>query len=362
MRNTEAPGPAEGGWRGEVAFLRRTLIVAGVVILLLLAWTVRHALLMGFAALLVAVLLRMLADPLRERLGVPGGWSVAAACLVVALPIALALWLAGSEMREQLGLLLEQLPEAAETLEREFGLPIPGAGEADPGSLLDASVFGTVAGRIASFALATVDALAGLVIVVVGGIYFAGDPATYRRGLARLLPRAQQALGEEALAASGNALRLWLTGQLMAMAVVGTLTGLGTWAIGLPAPLALGLLAGLANIVPLLGAFIGAVPGVLLAINLGWETLAWTVALYLAVQQLEGNVLTPMVGERMVSIPPGLLLISLVAAGAALGIGGVLLAAPLTVVMVVLVSKLYVQETLGKPVEVPGEKAGEDRG
>jgi predicted PurR-regulated permease PerM len=97
---------------------------------------------------------------------------------------------------------------------------------------------------------------------------------------------------------------------------------------------------------------------VLLAVNQGWDALFWTAALYLAVQQLEGNVLTPIVGERMVSIPPGLLLISLVATGAALGIGGVLLAAPLTVLAVVMVSKLYVRDTLGNSVEVPGEDEG----
>jgi predicted PurR-regulated permease PerM len=176
--------------------------------------------------------------------------------------------------------------------------------------------------------------------------------------MARLMPRAQQARAEEALAASGRALRLWLKAQLLAMVVVGTLTGLGAWAIGLPAPLVLGLLAGLADIVPLVGPFIGAAPAVLLALNHGWETMAWTLALYIAVQQIEGNLLTPLLGERMMSIPPALLLFSVVAAGAALGVGGVLLAAPLTVVAVVLVGKLYVRETLGKPVEVPGEDHG----
>jgi predicted PurR-regulated permease PerM len=82
----------------------------------------------------------------------------------------------------------------------------------------------------------------------------------------------------------------------------------------------------------------------------------WTGALYLAVQQLESNVLTPLLGQRLVSVPPALLLFAVVAAGAVLGLGGVVLAAPLTVVAYVMVQTLYVRQTLGEPVRVPGEE------
>ncbi len=355
MPDANPGGAGEPGWRGELAFLRRVLIVAGVVLLLLFAWAVKDALLLLFAAVLVAVGLRALADPLRERLGVPSGRAVAVACLIVFVPLGLVLVLVGSEIRAQGALLLDQLPEAADTLQSRFGIriPVPGAPGAQPAP--DTSAVGEVARHAASYALVAVDALGALVIVVVGGIYLAADPAPYRRGVAKLMPRSRQPEAEEALEASGRALRLWLKAQLMTMAVVGLLTGLGAWAIGLPAPLALGLFAGLADLVPLVGPFIGALPGVLLAFNEGWETLLWTLALYVVVQQIEGNVLTPLLGKRMVSIPPALLLFSVVAAGAVLGLGGVLLAAPLTVVAVVLVGKLYVQETLGRSVAVPGE-------
>lgn len=349
------PRPAEG-WRSEVAFLRRTLIVAGVIVLLLFLWTVRGALLLAFAAVLVAVLIRAVADPLRDRLQVPKRLSVLVACLLIGVPLVAIMLLIGNEMRDQAFLLLENLPDAAAALESQFGIRIPVPGRAAPGAAPDATAVGEVARQAASAALLAVDALAALVIVVVGGVYFAAEPRVYRTGVAKLLPRAQQERGREALDASGRALRLWLMAQLLSMAAVGTLTGLGAWAIGLPAPLALGLFAGLADVVPLVGPFIGAVPGLLLAFNMGWEMLAWTVLLYLVVQQLEGNVLMPILGERMVSIPSALLLFAVVAAGAALGFGGVLLAAPLTVVAVVLVGKLYVRETLGQRVEVPGEK------
>jgi predicted PurR-regulated permease PerM len=355
------PPPTEAGWRGEIAFLRRVLIVAAVAILLLFVWTVRDALLLAFAAVLVAVLLRTVADLLRDRLRVPPRWAVLAAALALGVPIAAVILLVGSEMRDQAAMVLEKLPAAAETLQQRFGLriPVPGAPGGEPPA---EGAVGEVARQAASAAMVAADALGALVIVIVGGVFIAGDPATYRRGVARLLPRSQQARMEDALAASGKALRLWLKAQLISMAAVGLLTGLGAWAIGLPAPLALGLFAAVADVVPLVGPFVGALPGLLLAFNAGWEMVLWAAALYLLVQQIEGNMLTPLLGERMVAIPPALLLFSVVAAGSVLGLGGVLLAAPLTVVAVVLVGKLYVRETLGRRVEVPGETEGEAGG
>jgi predicted PurR-regulated permease PerM len=350
--------PVGTGWRAEVAFLRRVLIVLAVAAVALFLWAVRDALLLAFAAVLVAVLLRAVADALQHWARVPRRWSVMAACLTIGIPFGVVLMLVGSEVLAQAQILLQNLPAAADALERQFGLriPLPGAAAQEPAA--DASTMGQVAQHAASAALVAVDALGAVVIAVVGGVFIAGNPGTYRRGLVRLLPRGQQERVEEALSASGKALRLWLKAQLIAMTVVGLLTGFGAWAIGLPAPLALGLFAGLANIVPLVGPFIGATPGLLLAFNQGWETVLWAAALYLLVQQVEGNLLMPMLGERMVHIPPALLLFSVVAAGAVLGFGGVVLAAPLTVVAVVLVGKLYVRETLGRRVEVPGEEAG----
>lgn len=346
--------PDGSGWRSDLAFLRRTLIVAGVAGLLLFAWAVRGALLLAFAAALIGVLVRSVADALHVWFRLPERWSVAAATLAIFLPLLVALGLIGNEVRAQTAELLDRLPEAADAVERLTGLQLPIPGEPDPEGT-DPATVGAVAWQAASYALVALDAVAAVAIAAVGGIYFAADPALYRRGLARLLPRRQQARIEEAMAAAGHALRLWLKARLLAMAAVGVLTGLGTWAIGLPAPLVLGLLAGLADVVPLVGPFIGAVPGVLLALNQDWETLAWTVLVYVAVQQLEGYVLTPLLDQRMVSVPPALLLFSVVAAGAVLGLPGVVLAGPLTVVAMVLIGKLYVRGTLGKRVEVPGE-------
>ncbi len=112
--------------------------------------------------------------------------------------------------------------------------------------------------------------------------------------------------------------------------------------------LGLALIAGLLDFIPFIGPIIAAVPAVLLAFTLGPAAALWTAGLYLLVQQIQGNLLQPLVQKHAVDIAPALLLFSVGAAGLLFGILGVILAAPLTVVCYVLVRHLYVQAVLGK--------------
>ena len=365
MNGTE-PGAASGiaqGWRGEVVFLRRVLITLAVVVLALLVWRVRDAVLLAFAGVVVAVLLLALARPIEARLGLSRTWSLVAVAGGLGLVLVLAALLVGTQVQAQIGTLLEQLPRTVGALEERLGVEVPsvvgrsGADEEERGRAgFDPSWIGNVAGRIASIGSMTFSALSALVVAVVGGFFLAADPSLYRRGVAKLLPASQQARADDAMSASGEALRLWLGAQFISMTIVGLLAGLGTWLLGLPSPLALGLFAGLAGFVPLIGAVAGAVPAVLLALSEGGMTFLWTVLLFIGIQQVESNMILPIVERRLVSLPPAMVLFAVVAVGLLFGLPGVILAAPITVVAYVLVKKLYVRQTLGHPTEVPGEK------
>ncbi len=372
-RNPGTAGPASVGLQPEVRFLRRVLIVVAVVTVVLLAWMVRDALLLTFAGVLIAALLLAAANPIEHRFGLSRTWSLATVGLAIGLLLALAGILVGSQVQVQVAQLGDQLPRAVSAFEDRFGVKVPAIGQdgqapaLDDGredksagpdgatSSLDASLIGTLASRIASAGSFILNALSALVLAVVGGFFLAADPKLYRRGVVKLLPASQQDRADEALLASGRALRLWLGAQLISMTIVGTLVGLGTWAIGLPSPLALGLFAGLVGFVPLVGAVAGAVPALLLALSEGGTMVLWTAVLFIAVQQVESNMILPLVEKHLVSMPPALLLFAVVAIGLVFGIPGVLLAAPLTVVGFVLVKQLYVRELLGQPTEVPGE-------
>jgi predicted PurR-regulated permease PerM len=209
-------------------------------------------------------------------------------------------------------------------------------------------------------AVSTVTGVAGAVLLAfVGAIYLAADPGLYQAGLLKLVPGPRRDLARVALGETARALRLWLLGQLVSMSVIGVLTGLGLAWVGLPSALALGLLAGLLAFVPLVGPIVSAIPALLLALADGAATVGWTLAVFVGVQQIEGNVVMPFVQRRMVDLPPALLLFAIVAAGTLLGPLGALLAAPLTVVVFVLVKRLYVREALDTPTPLPGEERGD---
>ena len=140
------------------------------------------------------------------------------------------------------------------------------------------------------------------------------------------------------------------------MVVVGLLTGIGLWALGMPSALTLGLMAGVLEFIPFAGPILSAVPAVLLALAVSPDLALWVLLLYFAVQQFEGYVLTPLVQQYAVDLPGVVLLFSLLAFGALFGTLGVILAAPLTVVTYVLIKRLYVIETLHTPTPIPGEK------
>jgi len=128
------------------------------------------------------------------------------------------------------------------------------------------------------------------------------------------------------------------------MLFVGCATGLGLWLVGVPAAWAIGLIAGLAEFVPYLGILVAGIPAVVLAFGQGTNTGLWTIGVLVAVQQIQGNLVMPLLQNRMVDLPPAITIFGIIAAGILFGIAGVLLATPLTIVILVLVRQLYLGE------------------
>lgn len=144
------------------------------------------------------------------------------------------------------------------------------------------------------------------------------------------------------LGAARRALRGWLLGQVVSMSLVGVLTGIGLRLLGVPLVLSLSVLAGLPDFIPFIGPVIAAVPAVLMAATVGPSIALYTVLLYIVVQQIEGNVIQPLVQRWAVALPPALGLIAVVAFGTLFGVLGLVFAVPLAVALRALVQKLYV--------------------
>ncbi len=334
-------------------FIARTLIVIGLVALALLLWMLRDVLVLAFAAVILAVVMVAPAGWIAKTTGIAQHWAVTLVAVVVILGVAAVIWLAGTQVTSQIGELKAGIPRGLDALEAQLGLDLPELNELTPDQSEGwiTRLFGTVA----SWSWTVLSALTTLVLVVLAGYFLAIAPKTYKAGLVELVPPSRRSEADNALTECGAALRLWLRGQLISMAIVGTLVGLGTWLLGVPAPIALGLVAAVLEFIPLFGPFLAAVPAVLLALTVGPTTALWTLVLYGAIQQVESNVIIPQVQKQMVHIPPALFVFSVLAFGILFGVLGVLVAAPMTVAVFVLVKSLYRKETLGESVQLPAD-------
>ena len=336
-------------------FVRRTMIVLALAAVAILLWHLRSLLLMLFGAVVVATVFRALADRIVKLTGWRDGLALALAIGLTLGGLGGLIALFGQQIGLQLDTLRETLPAAWRSFEERVG-------DIGLGDQLRQIVEGVrqSSGSFASLSSAILsvgNAIAEVLVVLFGGIFLALQPRFYRTGAIKLVPPRQRSVVAEAMDESEGALRLWLKGQLIAMVAVGTMTGVAMWALGLPSALVLGLLAGLLEFVPFIGPIVASVPAILLALAISPD-LALAVALaYFAIQQFEGYLLTPLVQQYAVELPSVVLLFSLVGLGMLFGTLGVILAAPLTVVIYVLVKRLYVIEALHTPTPIPGDNS-----
>ena len=110
----------------------------------------------------------------------------------------------------------------------------------------------------------------------------------------------------------------------------------------------LGVISGILEFVPIFGPVVGAVPGILIAITGGWVQALYAALVYLIVQEIEANVLAPLIQKVTVEVPPALVVLALVAFGSLFGFLGVFVATPLTALIILWVKLLYVEDALGK--------------
>jgi predicted PurR-regulated permease PerM len=138
----------------------------------------------------------------------------------------------------------------------------------------------------------------------------------------------------------------WLLGKLCLMCFVGLFTAVGLWLLGIPLVLSLALLAAALDFIPNIGPIVSAIPALLLALLSGPASALWVALLYLSVQFIESYILAPLVQHRAVSLPPALLISAQVILPMLFGFPGLLLATPITVLLLVVVRKLYIESVL----------------
>jgi len=324
----------------EATLSRRLVFGAGVILTLLLIWQLVDLLLLVFASVLVAIFFRSLADAIAKRTRISHAWALAIAIVLVAVLFVLITTLFGTTIRQNVNTLMEELPAAWQAIRGRIGEvrwlvdALDRAGQA----LLTSNMMSRIGGALG----AVMGVFTNIFLVLFAGLYIAAQPKLYRDGFLKLVPPRDRARIDATLMRCGMFLRNWLLGQLIAMVVVGTLTWAGLKLLKVPSALALGLFAGLAEFVPILGPIAAAIPALIIAFSQDSRLALWVLALFVVIQQLEGNILQPIIQRRMVALPPAVTLFAVLAFAILFGAMGALLAAPLAVVTLVLVQNLYI--------------------
>lgn len=378
-RNEVTEASWREAWRSPLRF---AAIFFGVAILLLFLWVSRSIFVTAFLGLLFGVSI-MPAVAWLHRFHIPRGLGAALIIAVffgvltgVALLLAPVLQQQGAELQQR-------LPEAVDRIDRELlkrhiltnalegGEEPPAPVKVAPAKTpelraeqkqkaADAAtlrrsplrvILGQQIGAVVPYLFpvfsTTIAAFTGLILVIFLAIFFAADPDIYTRGILHLVPRTSRAHTTEVLATMGKSLRAWVLARSIAMVTIGLVVTGVMALLGVRASVALGVIAGLLEFVPVFGPIIGAIP----AITLGFldspqKALAVLIA-FVVIQQLEGNVLIPLLLQRAVEVPPALSLIGIASLAMVLGILGVVIAEPLVAIAMVAVKMLYVEPVIG---------------
>ncbi|MFZ0242286.1 MAG: HAD-IC family P-type ATPase [Desulfobacterales bacterium] len=318
------------------------------IVALLLAWYALHMFLLIFLGIILSIFLRKTGAGLADKSGMGVRWGIGILILAfLAAALATGFFLA-PRINVQVEQLTDQLPNSWQQLKgtieaTRFGDRLMSS--LPPLQQL-AGKLGGLMNQATAWLYSLFGALTGVLIVIILGLYFAFDTHLYVNGAIKLFPQEKRQRAARTLHALGDTLYWWVIGRLASMAIIGVLTVIGLWLLGMPLALALGLLAAVMSFIPNLGPLLSFLPAVLLSLQDGWAQAAYVTALYAVIQTIESYLLTPLIQRRTIAMPPALVISAQIIMGVVQGLLGILVATPLVAVVIVLTKRLYLEDML----------------
>jgi predicted PurR-regulated permease PerM len=179
--------------------------------------------------------------------------------------------------------------------------------------------------------------------ILILAFYLMVDAENFVRTFVRLFPRAERTRVEDACRRISTKVSAWLGGQLLLAGIIGGTAALGLFLMGVPYFYVLALIAGVGEMIPIVGPLLAAVPAILVAFTVS-PALALGVAVFFFVQQqFENHVLVPKVMERQLGVSAAAVIVALLVGGTLLGVVGAILAIPTVAILQVIVEELMVE-------------------
>ncbi|QPH40598.1 AI-2E family transporter [Pedobacter endophyticus] len=329
---------------GEYGYVKKVWIAVGIVALiislLLILTATFGVILVIFAGILLAVFFRGCTGMLNRWTK----WNEKL-CVFISIVFVLALvvgffWLVGSQIETQIAELSDTLPKTIENLKSRLGNSNLGNKVMDRISSEDSEK--KIQAFATGFFTSTFGGFGDIYVVVFIGLFITVSPELYIEGIIELAPRKARQGTRDLFFSLGEQLRKWIKGKLLSMFVVFILTAIGLWILGIPLWLVLAMIAGILSFIPNFGPIAALIPAVLVALLQSPQTALWVTGMYIVIQFIESNFITTLIQQKMVNIPPALIISAQMMLGALTGSWGLVLSTPLTVVVIVLIKHLYI--------------------
>jgi predicted PurR-regulated permease PerM len=210
------------------------------------------------------------------------------------------------------------------------------------------------------------DTVLSILIVIFLSLYLLADPNAHQEGIVRLFPPWYRGRVQQIIARLDATLRGWLKATIFSMLFVGIATWIGLGVVGIRESAALGVLAGVASFIPNFGPLIALVPSLAVGIVQIPDSLLWIVVVIYDVSFVQSQIVIPILVAGSIRLPAVLVLLGQIVAGAFLGFLGIMLAVPITAILMVLVQEVYIRDVLGDnsisqsdPIAMPATAAEE---
>lgn len=319
------------------------------ILILWCAYFARHALLIVYMSILLAIGFSPIVRMIERQKVLPIGskrfprWlAILILYLVILGSIALVGFLVFPPVVDQAQSLWSQLPGMFDRAQQYLidkgilgeRLTLRDAVERAPARSTDAvNVAARALGNVAG-------GLFGIFTILILTFYILVEADTIRRFVLRLFPRERRAQAAEASREATIKVSAWLGGQLLLGAIIGTTSAIGLWALGIPFFYVLALIAGIGEMIPVVGPILAAIPAVAIAATVSLQKVLLVVIFFVVQQQIENHVLVPKIMSRQVGVSAVTVIVSLLIGGELLGILGAILAVPTVAILQVIGEQL----------------------